>query len=103
MGCSNFEDKFMECQFLIDEFKLIIFQSSSNKYTNEEKTELDKFKYEKEEKIRIYLDNLEKTSNDEFQKRKVVKLKNDFNDILDEDDNSVRKDNNIEENPENKE
>ena len=94
MGCTNFDDKYLECQFLIDEFKLIIFQSTSNKYTDQEKNALDKFKYEKEEKIRIYINELEKGSTDEFQKRKIVKLKNDFNEILDEDDNSMIKENN---------
>ena len=88
MGCSNFDDKYQECEFLIDEFKLIIFQSSSNQYTENEKLALDKYKYEKEEKIRIFIDELEKSSTDEIQKRKILKLKNDFNDILDEDDDS---------------
>ena len=88
MGCSNFDDRYQECEFLIDEFKLIIFQSSSNQYTENEKIALDKYKFEKEEKIRIFIDQLEKSSTDEFQKRRILKLKNDFNDILDEDDNS---------------
>ena len=88
MGCSNFDDKYQECEFLIDEFKLIIVQSSSNQYTKNEKLALDKYKYEKEEKIRNFIDELEKNSTDEIQKRKILKLKNDFNDILDEDDNS---------------
>ena len=88
MGCSNFDDKYQECEFMIDEFKLIIFQSSSNQYTENEKLALDKYKYEKEEKIRIFIDELEKSSTDETQKRKILKLKNDFNDILDEDDDS---------------
>ena len=88
MGCSNFDDRYQECEFLIDEFKLIIFQSSSNQYTENQKIALDKYKYEKEEKIRIFIDELEKSSTDEFQKRRILKLKNDFNDILDEDDNS---------------
>ena len=88
MGCSNFDDKYQECEFLIDEFKLIIVQSSSNQYTENEKLALDKYKYEKEEKIRNFIDELEKNSTDEIQKRKILKLKNDFNDILDEDDNS---------------
>ena len=88
MGCSNFDDRYQECEFLIDEFKLIIFQSSSKQYTKNEKIALDKYKYEKEEKIRIFIDELEKNSTDEFQKRRILKLKNDFNDILDEDDNS---------------
>ena len=42
MGCSNFDDRYQECEFLIDEFKLIIFQSSSNQYTENEKIALDK-------------------------------------------------------------
>ena len=88
MGCSNFDDRYQECEFLIDEFKLIIFQSSTNQYTENEKLALDKYKYEKEEKIRIFIDELEKNSTDEFQKRRILKLKNDFNDILDEDDDS---------------
>ena len=88
MGCSNFDDRYQECEFLIDEFKLIIFQSSSNQYTENEKIALDKYKFEKEEKIRIFIDELEKSSTDEFQKRRILKLKNDFNDILDEDGNS---------------
>ena len=93
MGCSNFDDRYQECEFLIDEFKLIIFQSSSNQYTENEKIALDKYKFEKEEKIRIFIDQLEKSSTDEFQKRRILKLKNDFNDILDEDDNSDIKNN----------
>ena len=88
MGCSNFDNWYQECEFLIDEFKLIIFQSSTNQYTENEKLALDKYKYEKEEKIRIFIDELEKSSTDEFQKRRILKLKNDFNDILDEDGNS---------------
>ena len=67
---------------------MIIFQSSSNQYTENEKIALDKYKYEKEEKIRIFIDELEKNSTDEFQQRRILKLKNDFNDILDEDDDS---------------
>ena len=96
MGCSSFDDRYQECEFLIDEFKLIIFQSSSNKYTENEKIALDKYKYEKEEKIRIFIDELEKNSTDELQKRRILKLKNDFNDILDEDDDSKIKENNDE-------
>ena len=88
MGCSNFDDRYQECEFLIDEFKLIIFQSSTNQYTENEKLALDKYKYEKEEKIRIFIDEIEKSSTNELQKRRILKLKNDFNDILDEDDNS---------------
>ena len=93
MGCSNFDDRYQECEFLIDEFKLIIFQSSSNQYTENEKIALDKYKFEKEEKIRIFIEQLEKSSTDEFQKRRILKLKNDFNDILDEDDDSDIKNN----------
>ena len=88
MGCSNFSDKYQECEFLIDEFKLIISQSHSTQFTKNERLALDKYKYEKEEKIRNFIDELEKNSTDEIQKRKILKLKNDFNDILDEDDNS---------------
>ena len=85
MGCcSNFNDKYQECEFLIDELKLIILQSSSNKYTENEREALNKFKYEKEEKIRNFLEELEKKQVDEIQKRKIQKLKNDFSEILDE-------------------
>ena len=96
MGCSSFDDRYQECEFLIDEFKLIIFQSSSNKYTENEKIALDKYKYEKEEKIRIFIKKKKKNSTDELQKRRILKLKNDFNDILDEDDDSKIKENNDE-------
>ncbi len=98
MGCSNFDDRYQECEFLIDEFKLIIYQGSSNQYTKNEKLALDKYKYEKEEIIRNFIDELEKSSTDELQKRKILKLKNDFNDILDEDDNSEEVLNNAVEN-----
>ena len=98
MGCSNFDDRYQECEFLIDEFKLIIYQGSSNQYTKNEKLALDKYKYEKEEIIRNFIDELEKNSTDEYQKRKVSKLKDDFNDILDEDDNSEEVLNNAVEN-----
>ena len=40
----------------------------------------------------------QKISTDELQKRKILKLKNDFNDILDEDDNSEEVLNNAVEN-----
>ena len=87
MGCcSNFNDKYQECEFLIDELKLIILQSSSNKYTENEREALNKFKYEKEEKIRNYLEELEKKQTDEIQNRKMQKLKNDFSEILEEDE-----------------
>ena len=59
MGCSNFDDRYQECEFLIDEFKLIIYQGSSNQYTKNEKLALDKYKYEKEEIIRNFIDELE--------------------------------------------
>ena len=98
MGCSNFDDRYQEYEFLIDEFKLIIYQGSSNQYTKNEKLALDKYKYEKEEIIRNFIDELEKSSTDELQKRKILKLKNDFNDILDEDDNSEEVLNNAVEN-----
>ena len=87
MGCcSNFNDKYQECEFLIDEFKLIILQSSSDKYTENEREALNKFKYEKEEKIRNFLEELEKKQKNKIQKRKIQKLKNDFSEILDEDE-----------------
>ena len=87
MGCcSSFNDKYQECKFLMDELKLIILQSPSNKYTENEKEALKKFKYEKEEKIRNFINEIEKNSTDEIQKRKIQKLKDDFNEILDEDD-----------------
>ena len=89
MGCcSNFDDKYQECGFLIEELKLIITQSFSGKFTENELKALNKFKFEKEDKIRTFIDELEKTSNDELQKRKIKRLKDDFYDILDEDENS---------------
>ena len=87
MGCySNFDDKYLECEFLIDELKLIILQKSSYNYTENERKALDKFKSEKEEAIRTLIDKLEKNLTDEIQKRKILKLKNSFNKILNEDE-----------------
>ena len=92
MGCcSTFNDKFQECEFLIEEYKFIIFQTSSNNYTENEQKALDKFIIEKKDKIKIYLDELEMNIIDEIQKRKILKLKNDFNEILYEEENSVSK------------
>ncbi len=88
MGCSSFNDKYQECGFLIEELKLIIKQSYSGKYTEKEIKALNRFKYEKEDTIREIIDKLEKESKDEFQKRKIEKLKGEFYDALDEDDNS---------------
>ena len=86
MGCcSSFNDKYQECEFLIEELKLIIYQSSSNNYTENEQKAIDKFKFEKKDKILVFIDELEKTITDEIQKRKVIKLKNDFNEIIDDD------------------
>ena len=87
MGCcSNFDDKYLECEFLIDELKLIILQKSSYNYTENDRKALDKFKSEKEEAIRTLIDKLEKNLTDEIQKRKILKLKNSFNKILNEDE-----------------
>ena len=83
MGCSSFNDKYQECEFLIEELKLIILHSSSHNYTENEQKEISKYKFEKKDKILIFIDELEKTTTDEFQKRKVIKLKNDFNEIID--------------------
>ena len=86
MGCcSSFNDKYQECEFLIEELKLIIYQSSSNNYTENEQKAIAKFKFEKKDKILVFIDELEKTITDEIQKRKVIKLKNDFNEIIDDD------------------
>ena len=86
MGCClTFNDKYQECELLIEELKIIILHASLNKYTENELEAIRKFIYEKEEKIRIFILELEKNPNDEFQKRKIQKLKNDFNEILDED------------------
>ena len=86
MGCcTSFNDKFQECEFLIEELKLIIYQSSSNNYTENEQKAIAKFKFEKKDKILVFIDELEKTTTDEIQKRKVIKLKNDFNEIIDDD------------------
>ena len=95
MGCcTSFNDKYQECEFLIEEFKLIILQESSRKFTENEQKALDKFINEKEEKIRIFIDELEKNSIDEIQKRKVLKLKNDLNEILENVENSESNNNN---------
>ena len=88
MGCSSFNDKYHECDFLIEELKLIINQTNSGKYTENEVKALNEFKYEKENKIREFIDELEKESKDEFEKRKIEKLKEEFYDVIDEDDNS---------------
>ena len=86
MGCcSSFNDKYQECEFLIEELKLIIYQSSSNNYNENEQKAIAKFKFEKKDKILVFIDELEKTITDEIQKRKVIKLKNDFNEIIDDD------------------
>ena len=89
MGCcSSFNDRYQECGFLIEELKLIITQSFSGKYTENEIKALNEFKYEKEDKIRVFIEELEKTSTDEFQKRQVSKLKEIFYEVLDDDENS---------------
>ncbi len=83
MGCCiSFSDNYQECEFLIEEFKLIILQESLNKFTENEQKALYKFKNEKQEKIRILINELEKDSIDEIQRRKVLKLGNEFNEIL---------------------
>ena len=92
MGCSSFNDKYQECEFLIEELKLIILHISSNNYTENEQKEISKYKIEKKDKILIFIDELEKTTTDEFQKRKVIKLKNDFNEIIDDEDISKSND-----------
>ena len=84
MGCSSFNDKYQECEFLIEELKLIILHLSSNIYTENEQKAIAKFKIEKKNKILAFIDELEKTTTDEIQKRKVIKLKNDFNEIKDD-------------------
>ena len=89
MGCSSFNDKYQECGFLIEELKLIISKSFSGNYTEKEIKCLNEFKYEKEDNIRNFIEDLEKESKDEIQKRKIKKLKDEFYDVLDEDDNSV--------------
>lgn len=85
MGCSTFNDKFQECEFLIEELKLIIVHSSINNYTENEKKAIDNLKFEKKDKIIIFIEELEKSSTDEIEKRKVLKLKNDFINIIDDD------------------
>ena len=86
MGCSSFNDKYQECEFLIEELKLIILQSSSNNYTENEQKAIEKLKFEKKDIIQAFIDKLEKSVTDEIQKRKVQKLKNDLKEI-DEEDN----------------
>ena len=87
MGCcSNFNDKYIECGFLIEELKLIIMQLSLNNYTENELKILKKFEKEKENKITIFINELEKNSIDEIQKRKIIKLRKDFNEIIIEED-----------------
>ena len=88
MGCSNFNDKYEECRFLIEELKIIIIKSFSGDYTENEIIVLNKFKNEKESELRDFIDKLEKESIDEIQKRKIKKLKDELYDILDEYDNS---------------
>ena len=87
MGCcSNFNDKYLECEFLIEEYKLIVIQLSINNYTENELKAIEIFKNEKELKITAFINELEKNSIDELQKRKIIKLKNDFNEIINEED-----------------
>ena len=103
MGCSSFKDKYQECDFLIEEFKLIINHTNSGKYNENELKALNKFKYEKENKIREFIDELEKESKDEIEKRKIQQLKEEFYDALDEDDNTQHIYNNNNNNSLNKE
>ena len=87
MGCcSNFNDKYLECEFLIEEYKLIVIQLSINNYTENELKAIQIFNNEKEHKITAFINELEKNSIDELQKRKIIKLKNDFNEIINEED-----------------
>ena len=87
MGCcSSFEDQFQECGFLIEEFKLIVTKLSSKQYTENEIKALNTFKCEKEEQIREIIEEFEKSLTDEIQRRKIAKLKEEFYDVLDEDE-----------------
>ena len=82
--CTTFTDKYQECAFLLDELMLIIMKTASNDYTENEQKALNKYKFEKQDEIRTILDELEKNSTDELQKRKILKLKHEFIEILDE-------------------
>ena len=57
-----------------------------NNYTENELKAIQIFKNEKEHKITAFINELEKNSIDELQKRKIIKLKNDFNEIINEED-----------------
>ncbi len=88
MGCLSYSDKLQNCEFLIEEMKLIISQSLSGKFTEDELKTINKYKYEKEDIIRETIEDLEKTATDEIQKRKIQRLKDEFYEVLDDDEKS---------------
>ena len=89
MGCLSYSDKLQNCEFLIEEMKLIISQSLSGKFTEDELKTINKYKYEKEDIIRETIEDLEKTATDEIQKRKIQRLKDEFYEVLDDDEKSA--------------
>ncbi len=88
MGCdSNFGDKYEECGFLLDEYKLIISQCSTQTYTDEEQKALNIFKEDKKKDIQKLIKKIEGDVTNFNQSKKLDELKTQFQELLEEESN----------------
>lgn len=98
MGCNiGFGDKYEECGFLLDEYKLFLSQMSVQTYTEKEQKALDLYKEEKKEKIAEILSSLENYLENNLQQKKYKELKETFQRLVEEESKIIYNDGNSQE------
>ena len=89
MGCSqSVGDKYEKCEFLLDEYKLILVQNSTKNFSDDELKFIQVFKEEKKTEIQRLITEIESRELTIVQSKKLNQIKTEFQQLNDEDSNN---------------
>ena len=84
MGCGiSIEDKYETCAFLIDEYKLIVYQYAEGSFTDKEQEVINLYKKSKETKIEKLLKEIDNEISSKQQRLRYIELYNSFQKFID--------------------
>ena len=89
MGCSqSVGDKYEKCEFLLDEYKLILVHNSRSNFSNNELKYIKLYKEEKKTEIQQLITEIESRELTFNQSKKLNKIKSEFQQLNEEDLNN---------------
>ena len=89
MGCNqSVGDKYERCEFLLDEYKLILIQNSIKDFSDKELKYIQLFKEEKKTEIQRLITEIESRELTIIQSKKLKQIKSEFQQLNDDEDSN---------------